>query len=91
MKEQDEQATAFNRDFDLSKRDMSDDFDHDSTDEIVCPYCGYEFLDSFETLLLPVNGEQEAEIRCYSCKRVFLSTATFSVSDTTAKKTKTKD
>lgn len=27
---------------------MSKEIDHDYTEEIVCPYCGYEFGDSWE-------------------------------------------
>ncbi len=41
-----------------------DEIDHDHTDEIVCPCCGYEHQDSWE---FQDNGEQ----KCYGCKKVF--------------------
>ena len=31
-----------------------EEIDHEYTDEIVCPYCGYEFSDSFE-----ISSEEE--------------------------------
>lgn len=39
--------------------------DHEYTDEIVCPYCGYEFMDSWE-----FRPESDI-IRCYECDKAF--------------------
>lgn len=43
---------------------MNKEIDHDYTDEIVCPYCGYEFGDSWE---LGDGGELE----CDKCEKEF--------------------
>ena len=37
------------------------EIDHEFTDEIVCPYCGYKSRDSWE---LPDDGIEECEV-CY--------------------------
>lgn len=44
---------------------MSKEIDHNYTDEIVCPYCGCEFGDSWE--LSADSGEEE----CYECGKEF--------------------
>ena len=41
------------------------DFDHEYTDEITCPYCGYEMGDSWE---LDDSGSRE----CERCDREFI-------------------
>lgn len=45
---------------------MSDEIDHENTKEIVCPYCGHEFEDSWE---YDEAGSGEAE--CDSCEKTF--------------------
>lgn len=40
------------------------EIDHELTDEIVCPYCGHEFSDSYEF-------EGEDKIICYECNKEF--------------------
>ena len=40
------------------------EIDHEYTDEIVCPYCGYEHGDSWEA---PDDGEDE----CAECGKTF--------------------
>jgi len=41
-----------------------DEMDHSYTDEVVCPYCGYEYGDSWEW---PDSGETE----CDECEKTF--------------------
>jgi len=43
---------------------MPEEIDHQFTDEIVCPYCGYEHSDSWEM------GDQ-GEIECEKCGKTF--------------------
>lgn len=70
----------------IEKREeiRSGDHDTDCEDEITCPYCGYEFSDSFEYQ----DGWQEelGDIDCPDCKETFECTASFSVSYSTKKK-----
>lgn len=40
----------------------------EGTDEIVCPYCGYEFRDSWEIFL---DGECIATLDCPECEKEF--------------------
>ena len=40
--------------------------EHESTEEIVCPYCGYEFSNSFE-----YNDASGASIECLECDKEF--------------------
>ena len=44
---------------------MNKEIDHNYTDEIVCPYCGHEFGDSWE--IDADSGEEE----CYECGKKF--------------------
>lgn len=43
---------------------MSKEIDHDFTDEIVCPHCGYEYQDSYEW---HDYGEED----CIECEKSF--------------------
>jgi len=52
------------------------------TDEIVCPYCGYEFTDSWEYNDL---GVSKLFITCRDCKKYFDTTIHFEVSYSTDK------
>jgi hypothetical protein len=56
------------------------DFDHELTDNAVCPHCGYEDLDSWES-----GGGDEGtfETYCNSCGGPFYLTRDISVSYTT--------
>ena len=51
------------------------------TDEIVCPYCGYEFEDSYEV------GENGLEFKmdCYECEKEFNCCPNYSVNYSTFK------
>lgn len=40
--------------------------DTDHTDEIVCPYCGYEFSESYE-----YHGDDGQEVQCHHCDKHF--------------------
>lgn len=37
---------------------------HEDTEEMVCPWCGYEFQDSWEF-------EEDGEHECYRCEKPF--------------------
>jgi hypothetical protein len=43
---------------------MTNDIEHEYTDEIVCPHCGYEHLDSWEY-------SDEGETECGDCCKPF--------------------
>lgn len=43
---------------------MTDLIDHEQTQEIVCPYCGYVFTDSYEY-------DDEGTAECENCDRRF--------------------
>jgi transcription elongation factor Elf1 len=45
------------------------EFDHEHTEEIVCPYCGHEFSDSW--YLGPSEGEHVGSTNCESCDKEF--------------------
>jgi DNA-directed RNA polymerase subunit RPC12/RpoP len=49
---------------------MSKEIDHDYTDEIVCPYCGYVFEDSYES----ADPDKEQDITCAECWHEFILT-----------------
>jgi DNA-directed RNA polymerase subunit RPC12/RpoP len=44
---------------------MNKEIDHDYTDEIVCPYCGCEFSESYEF------DRDSGECECYECGKEF--------------------
>lgn len=52
--------------------------DHECTDEIVCPYCGAKFSDDWEL-------EDEQDVECGECGKMFHMEPTFSVTYTTSK------
>jgi hypothetical protein len=54
------------------------DIDHTLTDEIVCPYCGYEFGDSYEY--------SEGQTWCEDCGKEFSFYKYVSVTYTSFKK-----
>ena len=54
------------------------EIDCDRTDEIVCPYCGYEFSDSYEY-------RDSGVIDCGDCDRKINLTVDYSVSYSTSK------
>ena len=57
------------------------EIDHEHTDEIVCPHCGYVYNDSCEL------GESGTE-KCYECDKEFSYEQSISVSYSTNKETK---
>lgn len=59
-----------------------EEIDHEYTDEIVCPYCGYEFLDSFE-----ISSEEEdlGLIECDKCGEQFYASRNIQVTYSTEK------
>ena len=44
------------------------DFKHNYTDELVCPWCGYEFMDSWE---YENDGEELGLVDCNNCGKQF--------------------
>ena len=64
--------------------DAEEEFDHDYTSEMVCPYCGYVHTDSWEWegKDLEASGEYE----CDHCGKEFSVTRTFSVFYSTERK-----
>lgn len=71
---------------DLTKEDFEkeeiEQFDHEYTHEIVCPYCGYEDWDSWE--FGGGDGEQSEE-DCGRCEKTFLTKRNISINYTTYK------
>lgn len=52
------------------------------TTDLVCPYCGHKFLDSWE--LVEENGDQRL-INCRSCEKEFTYTTHIKTSFTSRK------
>jgi DNA-directed RNA polymerase subunit RPC12/RpoP len=52
--------------------------DSEFTDEIVCPYCGHEFGDSWE-----FNDSDGKKIDCYECDKTFELSVNFEATYTT--------
>lgn len=53
---------------------MQNEFEyHDTgyTTEIICPYCGYEFTDSWEVPFNDNNMDDERKIECHRCDEEF--------------------
>lgn len=58
------------------------EIDHEYTKEIVCPYCGYEFLDSFE---IGSDEEDLGLIECDECGKHFYATRNMEITYSTEK------
>ena len=63
---------------------MSKEFDTEYKDDIVCPYCGYEFTDSWE--FNDTQDEQHVDCQNCNCEKEFLLYVHISVDYTTRKK-----
>lgn len=61
---------------------MNEEINHEHTDAIVCPHCGYEYEDDFEN----TNPDKEREYDCDNCGKDFLIFTYVSLSYTTKKK-----
>lgn len=61
---------------------MSKEINHEYTDEIVCPYCGYEFTNSWEFN----DTQDEQHVECHDCGEEFLLYVNITVDYTTRKK-----
>ena len=59
---------------------MSDEIEHEYTDEIVCPWCGYEKGDSWEC------DDEEDDRECGECGKVFGYNRIITVAYTSYKK-----
>lgn len=55
---------------------------HCGTDEVVCPYCGYEYSDSWT---FNEDGVQQGEEQCAECGEKFMFETEYSASYITAK------
>lgn len=53
------------------------EIDHSCTDEVVCPYCGYQFMDSWEF------GDKHQDVDCPECGKKFHLTVDVSVTYST--------
>ena len=60
---------------------MKEEIDHEYTDEIVCPHCGYEFGDSWEL----GDGEDIGELDCDGCGKNFYAERIITVNYSTRK------
>ena len=49
---------------------MEKEIDYSYTEEIVCPYCGYEFADSWGCGTFKRDGDEE-EFTCHDCEKEF--------------------
>ncbi len=54
-----------------------EDIECEGTDEVVCPYCGYEFEASWE--FFSESHRMFEEIDCNGCGKKFRATADYSV------------
>jgi DNA-directed RNA polymerase subunit RPC12/RpoP len=61
--------------------------DHNYTDEVVCPHCGYQHSDSGEFFWDTI----EPIIECAKCGREFTATQEFTVTYSTEKNSTTAD
>lgn len=50
------------------KVDVSNEWNHILTDDVVCPYCGYVHTDSYEYF---VDMEGDEDIECSDCGEEF--------------------
>ena len=60
-------------------REITNEYDHKYTDEIICPYCGYEHHDSWE-----VTGG--GDMNCDECGKEFYYCENITVDYCTEKK-----
>lgn len=60
-----------------------DEFMHENTHEIVCPYCGYEFEDSWE-VCMDTDGQLDNQ-ECPECCKEFEAERILSVDYCTRK------
>lgn len=68
------------------KNDTEKEVDCLYTQEVICPYCGYEFSDSWE---FSMKGDgDECEIDCDECNKKFTAIMDLTVSYSTYKKSK---
>jgi DNA-directed RNA polymerase subunit RPC12/RpoP len=56
------------------------EIDHRYTDEVVCPYCGYEFEDSWEFF---TNDQEDTEIDCDECDKTFVASRNITITYST--------
>lgn len=63
---------------------LIEEIDHELTDEIVCPFCGGEFSDSWEIMS---DCEDLGLIECGECEKSFYATRNISISYSTEKAT----
>ena len=59
---------------------MAEEINHEFTQEIVCPYCGYKFSDSWE-----LNDSSGIVQECHGCEKPFTLEVDFDVTYSTEK------
>lgn len=55
------------------------EIDHEYTNEVVCPYCGYEHNDSYE------YSEFDDEFECNGCSEIFIMERNIEITYSTKK------
>ena len=55
---------------------INKEIDCDSTDEVVCPYCGYKHENDCDKIC---NQDEDEEFYCHNCDKVFIYTPYFTV------------
>jgi transcription elongation factor Elf1 len=58
---------------------MKDEIDCKYTDNIICPHCGEEFLDSWDI------DDDVGELACYACDKMFKFTREVEITYSTSK------
>lgn len=61
----------------------NEEIDCESTDDVVCPHCGAEFIDSHEFFM---NGRSDATCECEECGKAFEASRDISITYSTRKK-----
>ena len=61
---------------------MCKKIDHEYADEIVCPYCGYEWIDSWEEGMHS-GAEDIGLLQCPECEKTFVASRCIEVTYTT--------
>lgn len=61
---------------------MTKEIDHEYTDEVVCPYCGYEYGDSWVYFS---RNDEAVKIECDECGKCFRASQNVSVDYSTDK------
>ena len=71
--------------------EITDEIDHEHTDEITCPYCGWTDMDSWEAIVYKEgNPDDLGTIECPACQRSFTAEREITITYTTYKMKETE-